>query len=81
MEEKYYLIILECGHVGHHNALEVARYFKDSDILDAYVCAREMPRSKKKNASVKIVKQISYDDYMLGKQSEKENIYLNTFAS
>jgi len=81
MEEKYYLIVLQCGHVGRKNSVEVARYFKDFDILDAYISAKEMPRSKKKNTSVKTVKEISYEDYIYGKEQEKSNPYLNTFAS
>lgn len=81
MKEKYYFIVLQCGHVGHRNSLEVTRYFKDLDILDAYISAKEMPRSKKKNSSVKVVKEISYEDYIVGKEQEKNNPYLNIFAS
>lgn len=81
IEEQYYIVVVECGHVGHRNSIEITRYFKDYDIVNAYLCGLDMPRSKKKRHSVKIVRQISYEDYIVGKELEKENVYLNTFAS
>lgn len=80
MNEKYYLVVVQCGHVGYRNSFEVTRYFKDFDILNAYISAREMPRSKKKNSSVKTIKQITYEEYIVGKELEKDNVYLNTYA-
>ena len=79
INEKYYLVVIECGHVGTGRSLEVARYFKDFNPINAYICASIMPRSKKKCNSVKLIKEISYEEYLIGKQLENENLYLNTF--
>jgi hypothetical protein len=38
-----------------------------------------MPRSKKKPGCVKLVETITENEYLIGKQIEKENLYLQTF--
>lgn len=81
MQENYYQIITECGHVGARNSLEVTRYFKDFDIITAYNCAQQMPRSKKKNNSVKSIKLITYEEYLSGKALEENDPYLNTYSN
>ncbi|NMB95717.1 MAG: hypothetical protein GYA02_03770 [Clostridiaceae bacterium] len=75
----YYMVTVLCGHVGSGKTIEITRYFKDCDILSAYNSARTMPRSKKNPTCVKQVKEISMEEYLLGKQLEKTNLYLNTY--
>jgi transcription elongation factor Elf1 len=77
---KYFLIVVECGHVGRNRSVEVTRYFKDIDIVNAYCSALYMPRSKKKPSSVKEVREISQEIYLLGIEEERNNQYLNTFT-
>lgn len=77
---KYYELIVECGHVGMGKSLEVTRYFEADSVLSAFVSAKNMPRSKKKASSVKRVIEITYSEYLLGKLSEEQNNYLNTFS-
>ena len=38
-----------------------------------------MPRSKKKPGCVKLVEAITENEYIIGKQMENENPYLQTF--
>ena len=77
--EKFYRVIVACGHLGHRNSIEVTRYFKDYDILSCYFSAFQMPRSKKKPGCVKLVETITENEYLIGKKIEKENLYLQTF--
>lgn len=77
---KYYELIVECGHVGIGRSLEVTRYFEADSVLSAFESAKNMPRSKKKASSVKQVMEITYSEYLLGKLTEKQNNYLNTFS-
>lgn len=78
MSKKYYLIIIECGHVGAGKSIEITRYFEDFSLVEAYYSAINMPRSKKKSDSIKFIKEISYQQYCEGKLSEKLNPYLQT---
>jgi hypothetical protein len=80
MSEKYYLVIVKCGHLGFGRSVEITRYFKDYNVLNVYFSAKEMPRSKKHSTSVVRVKEITYCEYLKGKEEEKENPYLNTCA-
>lgn len=81
IEKKYYMVVVECGHVGCGKSIEITRYFQDSDIIHAYLAARWMPRSKKKESSVKEVRHITLQDYLTGKREEERNYYLNTYSS
>lgn len=73
-------MVLECGHVGNRKSIEITRYFKDYDVINVYLSALNMPRSKKKSDTVKIVKKISYEEYLKGKLLENENLYLKTVS-
>jgi len=74
---KYYLVVVECGHVGAGKCLEVTRYFQGYNLVSTYLSTLYMPRSKKKTDSIKLIKEISYEEYVQGKKLEKENSYLN----
>lgn len=77
-QQKFFLVVVDCGHVGTRRSIEIDRYFKDYDIISVYHSAIIMPRCKKKSSSIKYVKEISYDDYVLGKIKESTNLYLST---
>lgn len=81
MEERYYKVIIACGHIGHGGSLEVTRYFKAFNTLDCYTSAFHMPRAKKKCDSIKLIEQISLEQYTMGKQTEDENPYLKIHKS
>ncbi|GEQ23409.1 hypothetical protein CBU02nite_39150 [Clostridium butyricum] len=80
MNKKYYLIIVESGHVGAGKSIEISRYFEDFSLAAAYYSASNMPRSKKKSNSIKLVQEISYEQYCQGKLSENLNQYLQTVS-
>lgn len=78
MDTRYYRVIVECGHVGCGKKIEITRYFKANDAIQCYLSALYMPRSKKKPDSVKLIEPIEIKEYLVGKQAEKSNCYLNT---
>lgn len=77
--DKYFLVVIACGHVGKWKSIEVSRYFKSSDVLSCFEAAYFIPRSKKKSDSIKIIKEITEEEYEIGKVAEQNNLYLNTF--
>lgn len=77
-EMRYFSVIVACGHVGNNNSIEVTRFFKAKDILNAMYSARFMPRSKKKPSCIKRVSSITYDEYLAGKLEELNNPYLSS---
>ncbi len=79
MKKRYYRVIIACGHVGSGKNIEITRYFEASDALHCYICALNMPRSKKKPSSVKLIEPIDIKEYHEGKRSECYNYYLHTY--
>lgn len=56
----------------------MARYLafnEEVSLLDVCECAKEMP-GVKHSKLVSFAKEISYSEYVVGKESEKENFYL-----
>lgn len=75
---KYFELVVSCGHVGKGRSIEIRRFFEAENLLQAYDSAKFMPRSKKKRDSVKYVKEISFNEYEIGKMTEMDNFYLNS---
>lgn len=77
MKEKYWKIICSYGHVGRRNEISVARYIKTEDfytIVDVNHLASTMPGVKKNVGCT--VYEIDFITYLEGKESEKNDFYL-----
>ncbi|SDC61092.1 hypothetical protein SAMN05421734_11325 [Pelagirhabdus alkalitolerans] len=84
---KYWKVILSYGHVGKRNEVSVSRYLATPNklkLLDVYDLASSMPGVKKSRGGISAIrnlKQISYEDYLLGKEEENEDPYLKQLMS
>jgi len=79
LEERYFKILLHCGHVGTGKFLEVARYVTAKDCVQAFTLGNRLPRTKrKKNKTGTVsVKEITRMEYYWGLLNEATNPYLN----
>ncbi|MCI3027521.1 hypothetical protein LMF32_00020 [Desemzia sp. C1] len=78
LEQSYWKVVLRYGHVGQRKEVYVARYLafnEEVSLLDVCECAKEMP-GVKHSKLVSFAKKIDYTEYLTGKESEKENFYL-----
>lgn len=78
LEQSYWKVVLRYGHVGQRNEVFVARYLafnEEVSLLDVCEIAKEMP-GVKHSKLVSFAKKISYSEYVVGKELEKENFYL-----
>ncbi len=75
----FFKLILEGGHLGAGKSYDIVRYFKGRDILSVLSWAFHIPRAKKKESGkgIKLIKEISEEEYLLGKKREKKDPYLN----
>ena len=64
----FYKIVVECGHVGAGKTFDVVRYFQGNNIHEIIRKARKLPRvkSKKSSKAIKLIKNISEDEYLAG---------------
>jgi len=78
-EEMFFKLILEGGHLGAGKSYDIVKYLKGRDILAVLTWAFSIPRAKKKESGkgVKLIKEISKNEYLLGKLREKGDPYLN----
>ncbi len=76
----YFKLILEGGHVGAGKSLETVRYFRAGSTLDAFDLANRVPRIKGKSfgTGVKLIKQVSREEYRDGLRKTSSDPYLNT---
>lgn len=82
MDWTYWRIVCKYGHVGIKKEVSVARYLRlaaDSNLLDAYEVAKNMPGVK--NKGVFCGRKISFDEYVNGHQLEMNNFYLKNLKS
>jgi len=79
--KRYFKILLDCGHVGNGNSIEVARYVTAKDCVDALTLGNRMPRVKRKHERTGTIRvtEISYSDYCAGKKSESVHSYRHTY--
>ena len=74
----YWKVVLHYGHVGSHKEISVARYlyFKDPlSLIEVCDFAKEMP-GVKHSQMVSSVKQITREDFLIGKKNEKTDFFL-----
>ena len=71
----YYKVIMECGHIGAGNNHEKVWFIKGGDPLSVLRTATRLPGVKKKHTidSVKLIKEITRDDYRSGLAEKRLN--------
>jgi hypothetical protein len=76
----YFKLILEGGHVGAGKALDTVRYFRAENTVDAFELANRVPRVKGKTlgTGVKLIQQVSIEEYREGIKRTSTDTYLNT---
>lgn len=78
LEQSYWKVVLPYGHVGHRNEIYVARYLafnEEISLIDVCDFAKKMP-GVKHSKSVKFAKEIRCSEYLIGKELEEDNFYL-----
>ena len=75
----YFKLVMEAGHVGAGKSCDMVRYFEGDDIFGVLARSRRIPRLKKKESGngIKLIKEISWREYIHGKGQERRNPYLN----
>lgn len=75
----YFKLVMEGGHVGAGKSYEMVRYFEGDDIFSVLAKSFHTPRVKKKEfgGGIKLIKEISWREYLIGKGREKRDPYLN----
>ena len=74
----YWKVVLHYGHVGSHKEISVARYlyFKDPlSLVEVCDFAKEMP-GVKHSQMLSSVKQVTREDFLIGKKNEKNDLFL-----
>ena len=69
--------VFRAGHVGKGKYYEMARYMQVENITEALIIARTMPRVKKKRGLISC-KEISFSEYLEGKELELNDPYINS---
>jgi hypothetical protein len=75
----YFKLVMEGGHVGAGKSYDVVQYFEGDDIFSVLARSPHIPRLKKKEfgGGIKLIKEISWREYIHGKGREERNPYLN----
>jgi len=75
----YFKLVMEAGHVGAGKSFDMVRYFEGDDIFGVPARSLHVPRLKKKESGVgiKLIKEISWREYIHGKGREQRNPYFN----
>ena len=75
----YFKLVMEGGHVGAGKSYDMVRYFEGDDIFSVLARSLHTPRLKKKESGggIKLIKEISWREYIHGKGRERRNPYLN----
>ena len=76
---------MEAGHIGAGKSCDMVRYCEGDDIFGIFATCRHIPRLKKKESGtgIKLIKEISRQEYVLGKGREGRypiRIYTNPLA-
>ncbi|OGP93303.1 MAG: hypothetical protein A2Z19_02440 [Deltaproteobacteria bacterium RBG_16_54_18] len=74
----YFKLVMEGGHVGAGKSYDMVRYFEGDDIFGVMARTRHIPRLKKKafGSGIKLIKEISWREYIAGKGEERKDPYL-----
>jgi hypothetical protein len=75
----YFKLVMEGGHVGAGKSYDMVRYFEGDDIFGVLARSLHTPRLKKKEfgSGIKLIKEISWQEYSYGKGRERKDQYLN----
>jgi hypothetical protein len=75
----HFKLVMEAGQVGTGKSCDMVRYFEGDDIFGVLARSRHTPRLKKKESgtSIKLIKEISRQEYVQGKGRERRNPYFN----
>ena len=78
----YFKLVMEGGHVGAGKSYDMVRYFQGDDIFGILTRTHAIPRLKKKESGggIKLIKEISWREYLTGKGRERRDPYLNPSA-
>ena len=74
----YYKVLMEGGHMGAGSSYDMCRYFKAESISAIFNLLGRLPRLKKKGLTdaVKLVEQVSEQEYRVGRHGEAMDPYL-----
>ena len=81
--QSYWKVILRYGHVGHRNSVEVARYLAFNEgitLPDVCSFASQMP-GVKNSRPISYAKKVDYSEYLIGKEAEVSNLFLQKLMS
>jgi hypothetical protein len=72
LKKRFFKILLDYGHLGNGNSLEVARYVTAKNCVDAFFLGNRMPRVKRKREKTGTIRviEISYCEYIVGLKNE-----------
>ncbi len=75
----FFKLVMEGGHVGAGKSYEMVRYFEGDNILGVLTHSLRTPRLKKREfaAGIKLIKEVSWREYVQGKRRERRDPYLN----
>lgn len=75
----FFKLVMEGGHVGAGKSYEMVRYFEADDISCVLDKSLHSPRLKKKESAggIKLIKEVSWREYIRGKKKERRDPYLN----
>jgi hypothetical protein len=75
----YFKLVMEGGHVGAGKSYDMVRYFEGDNIFGVLARSRHTPRLKKKQfgEGIKLIKEISWREYIHGKRLVRRDPYLN----
>ena len=81
--QSYWKVILRYGHVGQRNSVEVARYLAFNEgitLPDVCSFASQMP-GVKNSRPISYAKKVDYSEYLIGKEAEVSNLFLQKLIS
>jgi hypothetical protein len=83
VKRRYFKILLDYGHLGNGNSLEVARYVTARNCVEALVLGNRMPgvkRKREKTGAIKVM-EVSYSEYLAGRKNAALQYPLYTYKS
>lgn len=83
MKKRYFKILLEYGHLGNGNSLELARYVTAKNCVDALLLGNRMPgvkRKREKTGAIKVI-EVSYSEFLAGLKNKAAQSHLLTYRS
>jgi hypothetical protein len=74
----YFKLVMEGGHVGAGKSCDMVRFFEGDNIFCVLATSFRTPRLKKKEfgSGIKLIKEISWREFIAGKRREKRDPYL-----